>query len=380
MLTTSLIKVTVGVLQPSVVVTDEGLGAGTVGLQPERLTVAGHVMVGGVVSTVLVIDWVHSAVLPHASVALYLLVVVSVHPDTFITSLIKVTVGVPHASVAVTEDGLGAGTVGLHPGKLTVAGHVMVGGVVSIVLVIDWVHSAVLPHASVALYLLVVVSVHPDTFTISLIKVTVGVPHASVAVTEDGLGAGTVGLHPDKLTVAGQVIVGGVVSMVLVIDCVHSAVLPHASVALYLLVVVSVHPDTFTTSLIKVTVGVPHASVAVTEDGLGAGTVGLHPGKLTVAGQVIVGGVVSTVLVIDCVHSAVLPHASVALYLLVVVSVHPVTLTTSLIKVTVGVLQPSVAVTEEGLGAGTAGLQPVRLTVAGQVMVGGVISTVLVMV
>src|SRR5688572_28135310 len=217
MLTTSLIKVTVGVLQPSVVVTDEGLGAGTVGLQPERLTVAGHVMVGGVVSTVLVIDCVHSAVLPHASVALYLLVVVSVHPDTFTTSLIKVTVGVPHASVAVTEDGLGAGTVGLHPGKLTVAGHVIVGGVVSIVLVIDCVHSAVLPHASVALYLLVVVSIHPDTFTISLIKVTVGVPHASVAVTEDGLGAGTVGLHPGKLTVAGHVMVGGVVSTVLVI-------------------------------------------------------------------------------------------------------------------------------------------------------------------
>src|SRR5688500_2627747 len=216
--------------------------------------------------------------------------------------------------------------------------------------------------------------------TTSLIKVTVGVLQPSVVVTDEGLGAGTVGLQPERLTVAGHVMVGGVVSTVLVIDWVHSRSLPHALLVLYLLVVVSVHPDTFTTSLIKVTVGVPHASVAVTEEGLGAGTVGLHPGKLTVAGQVIVGGVVSTVLVIDCVHSAVLPHASVARYVLVVVSVHPVILTASLIKVTVGVLQPSVAVTEEGLGAGTAGLQPVRLTVAGQVMVGGVISTVLVMV
>src|SRR5688500_20292569 len=117
-----MIKVTVGVLQPSVVVTDEGLGAGIVGLQPERLTVAGHVMVGGVVSTVLVIDCVHSAVLPHASVALYLLVGVSVHPDTFIRSLIIVTVDVSHPAVAVPYDGLRAGTVGLHHDNLPVAG------------------------------------------------------------------------------------------------------------------------------------------------------------------------------------------------------------------------------------------------------------------
>ena len=61
------------------------------------------------------------------------------------------------------------------------------------------------------------------------------------------------------------------------------------------------------------TVGVPQASVAVTEDGLGAGTAGLQPGRFTVAGQVIVGGVVSTVLVIVCEQSAVFPQASVAL-------------------------------------------------------------------
>ncbi len=68
-----------------------------------------------------------------------------------------------------------------------------------------------------------------------------------------------------------------------------------------------------TASLINVTIGVPQASVAVTDDGSGAGTVGLQPGRFTVAGQVIVGGVVSTVLVIVWVQSAVFPHASVAL-------------------------------------------------------------------
>ena len=75
---------------------------------------------------------------------------------------------------------------------------------------------------------------------------------------------------------------------------------------------VSVHPTRLTTSLTKVTVGVPQASVAVTEDKFGPGTAALHPGNTTAAGQVILGGVISTVLVIVWVHVAVFPQASVA--------------------------------------------------------------------
>ena len=66
--------------------------------------------------------------------------------------------------------------------------------------------------------------------------------------------------------------VGGVTSTVLVIICVHVALLPQASVARYVLVVVSVHPDVATTSPTKVIVTAPHASVAVTELISGAGT------------------------------------------------------------------------------------------------------------
>ena len=65
-------------------------------------------------------------------------------------SLTKVTVGAPQASVAVTDAVLGTGTVALHPGRTTAAGHVIVGGVTSTVLVMVWVHVAVLPHASAA--------------------------------------------------------------------------------------------------------------------------------------------------------------------------------------------------------------------------------------
>jgi hypothetical protein len=56
-----------------------------------------------------------------------------------------------------------------------------------------------------------------------------------------------------------------------------------------------------TTSLTKVTVGVPQASVAVTEAMFGAGTAWLQV-SVGGAGQVMVGGVISTVLVIVCVH------------------------------------------------------------------------------
>jgi hypothetical protein len=53
----------------------------------------------------------------------------------------------------------------------------------------------------------------------------------------------------------------------------------------------------FTASPTKVTVGVPHASVAVTDATLGAGTAWLQV-SVGGAGQVMVGGVISTVLII----------------------------------------------------------------------------------
>ena len=53
----------------------------------------------------------------------------------------------------------------------------------------------------------------------------------------------------------------------------------------------------FTASLTNVTVGDPHASLAVTVLTSGAGTVALQP-RVIVAGQVIDGGVTSTILVI----------------------------------------------------------------------------------
>ena len=70
----------------------------------------------------------------------------------------------------------------------------------------------------------------PTVFAASFTNVTVGVPHASLVVTDAMLGAGTVALHP-RVMLAGQVIVGGVLSIILVIICEHVAELPQPSTA-----------------------------------------------------------------------------------------------------------------------------------------------------
>jgi hypothetical protein len=72
-----------------------------------------------------------------------------------------------------------------------------------------------------------------------------------------------------------------------------------------------VHPVNTGTSLTKVTVGVPHPSLAITDAMFGTGTVALQP-RVILEGQVIDGGVTSTVLVIVCEHVALLPQASIA--------------------------------------------------------------------
>src|SRR4026207_2198724 len=376
----SLTKVIViGPVQLSVAVTSVMSGAGT---GPLHIMVGapGQVIVGGVTSTVLVIVCTQVALLPQPSVALYVLNVVSVQPDVLVLSLTKVIViGPVQLSVAVTSVTSGGGTGPLHT-MVGAAGHVIVGGVTSTVLVIVCTQVALLPQPSVALYVLNVVSVQPDVLVLSLTKVIViGPVQLSVSVTSVMSGAGTGPLHI-MVGAPGQVIVGGVTSTVLVIVCTQVALLPQPSVALYVLNVVSVQPDVLVLSLTKVIViGPVQLSVAVTSVMSGAGTGPLHI-MVGAPGQVIVGGVTSTVLVIVCTQVALLPQPSVALYVLNVVSVQPDVLVLSLTKVIViGPVQLSVAVTSVMSGAGTGPLH-IMVGAPGQVIVGGVTSTVLVIV
>ena len=106
-------------------------------------------MVGGVTSTVQVKTWVHVDVLPHASVAVYVLVCERVHPLVVIPPRDDVIVGDPQASVAVAAPGAGT-PAGLQPRSDPTGQKVMTGGVTSSVQVNTCVHVAVFPHASVA--------------------------------------------------------------------------------------------------------------------------------------------------------------------------------------------------------------------------------------
>src|SRR5436309_1080361 len=212
-----------------------------------------------------------------------------------ITSLTQLTVTVPaQLSLAVTRLVLGAGTSRAH-GTFTGAGQVMIGGVVSLTVIV-WVQVALLPHTSVALYVRVMVNWLKQLLALitSLTQLTVTVPaQLSLAVTRLVLGAGTSRAH-GTFTGAGQVMIGGVVSLT-VIAWVQVALLPHTSVALYVRVMVNWLKQLLVliTSLTQLTVTVPaQLSLAVTRLVLGAGTSAAHC-TFTGAGQVIVGAVVS---------------------------------------------------------------------------------------
>jgi hypothetical protein len=105
---------------------------------------------------------------------------------------------------------------------------------------------------------------------------------------------------------------GGVTSTVHVNTCVQVAVLPQASVAVYVLVCVLIQPLVPIEPKAEVIVGVPQASVAVAAPGPGTPVVGLQP-RFDPGGQKVnTGGVTSAVHVNTCWQVAVLPQPSVA--------------------------------------------------------------------
>ena len=104
-----------------------------------------------------------------------------------------------------------------------------------------------------------------------------------------------VGLQP-RSTVWPQLAITGVVASVQVNTCVQVVVLPHASVAVYVLVLDQLQPPVFTAAakLDENDTG-PQLSVAVGVPGAGI-PVGLQPRSAPWGHEVITGGVVSVTL------------------------------------------------------------------------------------
>jgi len=206
----------------------------------------------------------------------------------------------------------------------------------------------VFPQPSVAVYVLVCDLKHPSGITDPSDDVIPGVPQSSVAMAAPGAGTPP-GLHPRSEPTGQNVNTGGVTSTVQVNTCVHVAVFPHPSVAVYVLVCVLKHPFGITAPNDEVIPGVPQSSVAMAAPGAGTPP-GLHPRSEPTGQNVNTGDVTSTVQVNTCVQVAVLPHPSVAVYVLVCDLKHPSGITDPSDDVIPGVPQSSVAVATPGAG------------------------------
>src|SRR6186997_1084772 len=281
-----------------------------------KLGVKGHSMVaatgtevntGAVLSvTVIVCDAV--AVLPHASVAINVLVrVYSLAQVPGALASVEVIDTVPHASLAVgvPNDGVSGHSMVAATGTEVNTGAVLSSTVITCEAV------AVLPHASVAINVLVRVYslAHVPGSDASLV-VMFTLPHASlaVAVPNDGVSG-----HSMVAAAGTEVNTGAVLSST-VITCEAVAVLPHASVAINVLVRVYslAHVPGSDASLV-VMFTLPHASlaVAVPNDGVSGHSM------VAAAGTEVNTGAVLSSTVITCEAVAVLPHASVAINVLV---------------------------------------------------------------
>src|SRR5262252_3915277 len=182
------------------------------------------------------------------------------------------------------------------------------------------------------------VFVHPFTTVASPSGLTVAVPQASVAVgaVNDG-----VAVHSIVALPPCPPIVGGVVSTTVIVCDTVELWLPQASTASHVLVIVFVHPLTTVASPSGLTVAVPQASVAVgaVNDGVAVHWIVALPPC-----PPIVGGVVSTTVIVCDTVELWLPQASTASQVLVMVFVHPLTTVASPSGLMVAVPHASVAV------------------------------------
>jgi hypothetical protein len=124
----------------------------------------------------------------------------------------------PHASVAVAvpNAALISPADGLHPRVSVVPPVVSVGGVRSAIHVTVLVAVIPLPHASLAVKVLVCERLHPLLDTLPSLCVIVGTLHASVAVAvpSASLISEADGLHPSVSVVPPAVPVGAVISWI----------------------------------------------------------------------------------------------------------------------------------------------------------------------
>ena len=170
------------------------------------VTFAGHVIEGGVESSTKIV-WIQVDVFPHPSVEDHVLVIVLSwgQPPATVAS-VNVRTGVEQLSEVVAVPVFAGNVLAVH-WIVTLAGHVSMGAVLSLTVIVC-VQVAVLLHPSVACQVLVIVrSWGQVPATVTSLYVTTGVEQLSDAVAVPVL-AGSVLAEHSIVTFAGHVITG----------------------------------------------------------------------------------------------------------------------------------------------------------------------------
>jgi hypothetical protein len=224
---------------------------------------------------------------------------------------------VSQLSVAVAVPVLSGSVLAVHS-IVNDAGQVMTGAWLSSTVIVC-VHELLLPQASVALHVLVMIYScgHPPP-TVTSDDVMVGaVSQLSVAVAVPVFAGNVLAVH-SIVREAGQVMTGAILSSTVIV-CVHELLLPQSSVAAHVLVMIYScgHPPPTVTSEDVIVGAVSHRSVAVAVPVFAGNVLAVHS-IVNDAGQVINGACVSSTVMV-CVHELLLPQSSVALHVLVMI-------------------------------------------------------------
>src|SRR6202163_2553282 len=344
------------------------VAAGLVSAVRSTVLLAGQVIEGFVVSMIVIV-WTHVSKLPQSSVAFQVRVIVPVLPQAEVKLSSWLIVTPPQVSDPVALP-VAAGLVSPVHSTVLLAGQVIEGFVVSMIVIV-WTHVSKLPQSSVAFQVRVIVPVLPQAEVKLSSWLIVTPPQVSDPVALP-VAAGLVSPVHSTVLLAGQVIEGFVVSMIVIVWT-HVSKLPQSSVAFQVRVIVPVLPQAEVKLSSWLIVTPPQVSDPVALP-VAAGLVSPVHSTVLLAGQVIEGFVVSMIVIVWT-HVSKLPQSSVAFQVRVIVPVLPqaeVKLSSWLIVTPPQVSDPVALPVAAGL------VSPVHSTVlsAGQVIEGFVVSMI----
>jgi hypothetical protein len=307
-------KVMVGITSQLSDALAEPVLAGIVEAVHSIVTLTGHVITGGVLSST-VITCTQVLKLPQSSVAFQVLLIVyscGQVCEAVVTS-IYVIVGITSQLSDALADPVFAGSVEAVHSIVTLIGQVITGGVLSST-VITCTQVLKLPQSSVAFQVLEIEYSCGQVCeaVVTSIYVIVGITSQLSDALADPVFAGSVDAVHSMVTLSGHVITGGVLSST-VITCTQVLELPQSSVAFQVrLIVYSCGQvgEAVVTS-IKVMVGIISQLSDAVADPVLAGRVDAVHSIVTLIGHVITGGVLSST-VITCTQVLKLPQSSVA--------------------------------------------------------------------